>query len=519
MTPTTNPQPTPRPVHWVRLVGALSGLLSLGVFLAVAELLSSVFGSVSAPAIAIGESAIDRTPHQLKDFAIRQFGENDKTVLLTGIFLTLALLAAIAGLLASYEIRIGLAAITLLTVVAALAALSRPTGHVADMVPAVLGGLAALATLYALRIKRSRGSEGSERRLLTRRQLLRLGGAIAAAAAVAGESGRLIVQHTATAAASRLGVKIPAPQSKAAAISGNPQADAPGAKPFFTPNNVFYRVDTALSVPQVDAATWSLTIHGMVDTPLKISYADLLAMPLVERDVTLTCVSNDIGGPYVGNARWTGVLLAPLLKKAGVQAGSTQILSRSVDGWTCGTPTAVVMDGRDAMLAIAMNGEPLPLQHGFPVRMVVPGLYGYASATKWVTDIELTTFERKAYWITRGYAQLGPIKTQSRIDTPKPLASVPAGMIPIAGVAWAQHKGIAKVEISIDGGAWQPANLAGEDTVDTWRQWVYPWRATAGAHRIAVRATDKTGYVQTGARKATYPDGATGRQELLVTVT
>jgi DMSO/TMAO reductase YedYZ molybdopterin-dependent catalytic subunit len=512
----TTPTDTPRPVRWVRLVGALSGLLSLGVFLAVAELLSTIFGSISAPAIAIGESAIDRTPHQLKDFAIRQFGENDKTVLLTGIFVTLALLAAIAGLLASYEIRIGLAAITLLTVVAALAALSRPTGGIGDMVPAIVGGMAALATLYALRIKQSRLEDGSS---LTRRQLLRIGVSVAAAAAFAGETGRLILAHTGTAVASRKGVKIPAPTSKAPAITGNPQADAPGAKPFYTPNTAFYRVDTALSVPQVDANGWSLKIHGMVDQPFTITYAELLAMPLVERDVTLTCISNDIGGPYVGNARWTGVLLAPLLKKAGVQAASTQILSRSVDGWTCGTPTAVVMDGRDAMLAVAMNGEPLPLQHGFPVRMVVPGLYGYASATKWVTDIELTTFERKAYWITRGYAQLGPIKTQSRIDTPKPLAQVAAGMVPVAGVAWAQHKGIAKVEISIDGGAWTAATLAGEDTIDTWRQWVYPWQATAGPHRIAVRATDKTGYVQTATRKATYPDGATGRQELLVTVT
>ena len=521
--PSVTPQPkdpsTPRPVRRVRLTGALAGLLSLGLFLGVVELFASLFGATSAPAIAIGESAIDRTPHQLKDFAIRQFGENDKTVLLTGIFVTLALLAAVAGLVASYEIRIGLAAIALLTVVAALAALSRPTGGVGDMVPAFLGGLAALGALYVLRIRRSRQPEATgERTTINRRQLLQYGLSVAAAAAAAGAAGRTILQHTASAAASRLGVTIPAPASKAAAIVGEPAAGVPGSLPFFTPNADFYRVDTALSVPQVDAGSWSLTIHGMVDKPLKVTYAELLAMPLVERDITLTCISNDIGGPYISNARWTGVLLAPLLEKAGIKAGATQILSRSVDGWTCGTPTSVVMDGRDAILAVAMNGEPLPLQHGFPVRMVVPGLYGYASATKWVTDIELTTFERKAYWITRGYAQLGPIKTQSRIDTPKPLANVSVGIVPIAGVAWAQHKGIEKVEISIDGAAWMAATLAAQDTTDTWRQWSFPWKATAGAHRIAVRATDKTGYVQTATRKATYPDGATGQQELLVTV-
>jgi DMSO/TMAO reductase YedYZ molybdopterin-dependent catalytic subunit len=386
------------------------------------------------------------------------------------------------------------------------------------MVPSAVGGLAAAAALFALRTKRSRPESGSSERGISRRQLLQYGAGIAAAAATAGIAGRTILQHTASAAASRLGVKIPLPHSKAPAIAGDPQADAPGAASFYTPNATFYRVDTALTVPQVEADTWSLTIHGMVDQPLHITYAQLLAMPLVERDITLACVSNDIGGPYVGNARWTGVLLKPLLEKAGVQPGSTQILSRSADGWTCGTPTAVVLDGRDAMLAVSMNGEPLPLKHGFPVRMIVPGLYGYASATKWVTDIELTTFERKAYWVSRGYAQLGPIKTQSRIDTPKPLATVPAGLVKVAGIAWAQHKGVAKVEISIDDGPWQPADLAGEDTVDTWRQWVFPWQATAGSHRITVRATDKTGYVQTATRKSTYPDGATGQQQLLVTV-
>jgi DMSO/TMAO reductase YedYZ molybdopterin-dependent catalytic subunit len=243
-------------------------------------------------------------------------------------------------------------------------------------------------------------------------------------------------------------------------------------------------------------------------------------MPLVERDITLTCVSNEVGGPYVGTARWTGVRLGPLLEAAGLQPGATQLLSRSVDGWTCGTPVQVVTDGRDALLAVAMNGRPLPLEHGFPVRMVVPGLYGYVSATKWLTDLEVTTFEKdKAYWTTRGYAEQAPIKVSSRIDTPKPFAPVPRGRVAVAGVAWAQHTGIARVEVSVDGGPWQAAQLAGEDGVDTWRQWVFPWDAAPGAHRLSVRATDKAGQLQDAKRRPVYPDGATGRQELVVTVT
>ena len=297
---------------------------------------------------------------------------------------------------------------------------------------------------------------------------------------------------------------------------GDPQAV--GAASFYTPNADFYRVDTALTVPKVDAGTWSLRISGMVDRPVTLSLDDLLARPLVERDITLTCVSNEVGGPYVGNARWTGVLLAPLLEELGVQSGAEQVLSRSVDGWTCSTPTSAITDGRDAMLAVAMNGEPLPLEHGFPVRMVVPGLYGYVSATKWVTELELTTFDETAYWTTRGYAAQAPIKLSSRIDTPKPLAKLPAGPVAIAGVAWAQGIGIDAVEVSIDGGPWQRARLAGEAGVDTWRQWVLPWDATAGSHRLVVRATDKAGQTQTADRAPIFPDGATGRQEVLVTV-
>ena len=521
-------RPASQPVRRVRLAGLLSGLLALAAFLGVAELFGAFVGPSSTPAIAIGQTAIDAVPVELKEFAIRTFGDNDKIVLLAGIFATLAVLAALAGLAATWGLAYGLVPVGLLTVVAAVAAVSRPTGRVVDALPSVLGGLAAAGALYLLRVRRSKAgaapvvpanpAHGPGNSELTRRTLVTYGLVIAGAAAAAGVSGRTFLARSGQALASRMAIVFPAVASKAPAAVGVPQAAVEGAVSFFTPNDDFYRVDTALTVPQIDADTWSLRIHGMVDQPVTLSLSDLLAEPLVERDITLTCVSNEVGGPYVGNARWTGVLLGPLLERLGVQAGATQVLSRSVDGWTCGTPTAALTDGRDAMLAVKMNGEPLPFEHGFPVRMVVPGLYGYVSATKWVTELELTTLDEKAYWITRGYAQQAPIKISSRIDTPKPLSRVPAGTIPIAGVAWAQGTGIAAVEVSIDGGPWQAARLAGEAGIDTWRQWVFPWEAAAGSHRIAVRATDKDGVTQTADRAPIFPDGATGRHELLVTV-
>jgi len=293
----------------------------------------------------------------------------------------------------------------------------------------------------------------------------------------------------------------------------------PGLGPFITPNDRFYRVDTALLVPAVMAEDWQLRVHGMVERELTLDYEHLLARPLIERDITLTCVSNPVGGRYAGNARWVGTPLKDLLEEAGPLPEADQIVSRSVDGFTLGTPTAIATDGRDAMLAVAMNGEPLPLAHGFPVRLIVPGLYGYVSATKWLVDIELTTFDAyDPYWVQRGWAERAPIKTMSRIDTPSPFEDLVPGEIPIAGVAWAQHVGIERVEVSIDGAPWATAELAGEETVDTWRQWVYRWNATAGDHRLRVRATDRIGATQTAERAEPFPDGATGHHEIVVRV-
>ncbi len=524
MTTTQPPAAPAGATHQGPLAGAVAGLLSLGTFLGIAELAASFVGPEAAPAIAVGQRTIDAAPRPLKEFAVSTFGDADKVVLLAGIVVTLALLSAAAGVVAARRLRVGLLAIAVLAAVAAGAAVTAPTGRLVDAVPALVGGLAAGGVLRLLLGTRRTATDAPDGpddagRPLSRRALLRYGVAVAAGAAAAGVLGRTLLADAGRAAASRLGIVLPAPASPAPAPVGDPQVDVPGAVPFYTPNADFYRVDTALTVPKVDAATWSLRISGMVDRPVTLSFDDLLRRPLVERDITLTCVSNEVGGPYVGNARWTGVLLAPLLEELGLQPEAEQVLSRSVDGWTCSTPTSAVTDGRDAMLAVAMNGEPLPLEHGFPVRMVVPGLYGYVSATKWVTELELTTFDETAYWTTRGYAAQAPIKLSSRIDTPKPLSTLAAGRVAVAGVAWAQGVGIASVEVSIDEGPWQTARLAGEAGVDTWRQWVLPWDATPGSHRLVVRTTDRAGRTQTAARRPIFPDGSTGRQEVLVTVT
>jgi DMSO/TMAO reductase YedYZ molybdopterin-dependent catalytic subunit len=296
--------------------------------------------------------------------------------------------------------------------------------------------------------------------------------------------------------------------------------DVPGITPYLTPNGDFYRVDTALSVPQVDAGSWSLKIHGLVDRELELSFEDLLDMPLIERRITLACVSNEVGGHYAGNASWLGVRTRDLFSRLGIRDDADAVKSTSVDGMTIGTPLEALTDGRDAMVAIGMNGEPLPLAHGFPARLVVPGLYGYVSATKWVTDLEITRFsDFDAYWTDRGFSEQAPIKTFSRIDVPKSFAELKPGRNAVAGVAWAQNTGISKVEVSIDDADWQEARLATEDTIDTWRPWVFAWDADPGSHNIAVRATDADGRTQTSRRVPPRPDGATGWHSVAVTVT
>ena len=226
----------------------------------------------------------------------------------------------------------------------------------------------------------------------------------------------------------RAAVRLPRPAVAAAPVPAGASLNVSGITPFFSSNNSFYRVDIDLVVPQVSPQDWTLQITGMVDHPIELTFDDLLRLPLIEHDMTLVCVSNAVGGPYAGNARWLGASLPALLRKAGIQRGADQVLSTGTDGMTISTAVDTILDGRQALIAVGMNGQPLPTEHGFPARMLVPGLYGYVSATKWVTKLEVTTFARQqAYWTQRGYARQAPIRTESRIDVPRPLAQIPAG--------------------------------------------------------------------------------------------
>ncbi len=497
--------------------GALAGLLAALAALAVAELAATLVRAQASPVIAVGGSVIDATPTPLKEFAVREFGTNDKPVLIGSILAVLVLLALVTGALAVRHRVVGLVGVAVLGLVGAAASATRPDAQTLDPFPSLVGAVVGAMALILL-LRPLTGSHEATTGV-RRRQLLVTGLWVAAGSLAAGTVGRLVNSRSGDVTASRAAVDLPAPASAAKPVPAGAELSLVGLSSFVTPNKDFYRVDTALVVPQVATDGWTLKVHGMVDKEIELDFAQLLRRDLVERDITLTCVSNEVGGRYAGNARWLGALLAPLLQEVGVHDDADMVLSRSTDGMTIGTPTAVVMDGRDAMLAVGMNGEPLPAEHGFPVRMVVPGLYGYVSATKWLVDIELTRFDKDTpYWTERGWAPKAPIKVMSRIDTPKPFAQLKAGRVAVAGVAWAQHRGIDKVEVRVDGGRWSTARLADVPSTDTWRQWVWEWDATPGPHDIEVRATDSTGTTQPAKRAAPFPSGATGWHSTAVTV-
>ncbi|MGH3120342.1 MAG: molybdopterin-dependent oxidoreductase [Streptosporangiaceae bacterium] len=527
-------------------VGGLIGLLAVAAALGVAQLVAGITGMAGEPVIAVGSAAIDLTPVPVKDFAIQHFGSHDKTVLLTGIYVVLALFAMVTGILARRRLGYGLAGLAVFAALGVGAVATRPVSGPVDAVPALAGVAAgALVLFFLVRAAPAPAARRSESAVPAtepvavapsssgrggpgagapggapdrRRFLLIAAGAAALAAGGAGAGQALLSRFNVSAA--RSAIALPAPAVTGPRPPGGAQLDVPGISPFTTPNGSFYRVDTALSLPQVPPETWHLRVHGMVERELDITFDQLLKRPLTEADITLACVSNQVGGPYVGNARWLGASLAGLLREAGVKRGADQILSTSADGWTCGTPIETVMDGRTALLAVGMNGAPLPVAHGFPARMMVPGLYGYVSATKWVVDLEITTFAAaRPYWVQRGYSTRAPIKTESRIDVPRPLAQVKAGRTAVAGVAFAPHRGIDAVQVRADNGPWNEARLATVPGIDTWRQWVWEWDAPHGLHTLQVRATDGTHATQPSRRVPIFPNGATGWDTVTVTVT
>jgi DMSO/TMAO reductase YedYZ molybdopterin-dependent catalytic subunit len=514
------------------LAGAVTGVLTAAVALGVAELAAAIIGPNSAPVIAVGDTAINLTPIPVKEFAINHFGSHDKEALLGGIVVLLLAFAMVIGVAAVRRIGYGLAGLAVFAVIGAAAAIHLPGASYTDVIPTLAGVLVGAGALVLLiravwaavpaagpGVTAGAGVGAGAGSGPDRRRFLITGAGAAALAAVAGGAGDKLLGRFSI-ASSRAQVRLPAAAVRAPAVPAGTELSLSGLTPFFTSNNSFYRVDTDLVVPQVSPSSWTLKIDGMVDHELEFSYAELLKMPMTETDITLVCVSNQVGGTYNGNARWLGVPLAGLLRRAGVRPGADQVLSTATDGMTISTPIATIMDGRPALIAVGMNGQPLPVEHGFPARMIVPGLYGYVSATKWLTKLTVTTFAaQKAYWTQRGYSAQAPIKTESRIDVPRPLSSLGAGRIAVAGVAWAPATGIAKVEVNVDNGPWQRATLAAADGIDTWRQWMWAWDAKPGLHNLAVRATDKSGVTQTSARAYPVPNGASGWDSVVVTVT
>ncbi|WP_026360425.1 molybdopterin-dependent oxidoreductase [Amycolatopsis nigrescens] len=506
-----------RPPRLGAAVAALVGVLALAAALAAGHLLAAFLGPNASPFLAVGNGAIDLTPVELKDFAVRTFGTYDKLVLLSGMAVTMLLAAAVAGLLSRRHALPGLVVIGLFGAVGVFAVYNRPDlGAVALLAPvaSLVAGVLVFRWLHrrALAALTDRSPEPADAAVApNRRSFLVAGAGVAVGAGVAGLAGQLVGSGK-DVAGSRAAVGKLVPARTAPPIPADADFAKLGTPPFITSNRDFYRVDTALVVPQVTTEDWSLRIHGMVDRELTFGYQDIRGRPLVERTITMTCVSNEVGGPYISTANFIGVELADLLAEAGVRPGAEQLFCTSVDGWNSGTPVAAAMDhGRGAMLAIGMNGEPLPVEHGFPARMVVPGLYGYVSATKWVTDIEVTTWRaRQAYWLKRSWAEQAPIKTQSRIDSPKGFENVSGGKVRVSGVAWAQHTGIAAVEVRVDQGPWQRATLSAEVNKDTWRMWWTELDVPPGTHQVSCRATDQSGATQTDRRAGTVPDGATG---------
>jgi len=512
-----------------RLQAAGAGILAAVAGLAVSSGVSSLLTGVPSPVVAVGNRVIDWTPTPVKNWAIETFGDADKPILIGSVLAVIVLFAALAGVIGLRRPTIAIAMTAVLGVAALMISATDRTATAPAFLVVLPSLLALMVSMFALAwllATLARRSSDTRNRWLAphpgdqlpsgfdRRRFLVAAMATGATVAAGGIVTKLFGGAAATGSRLAAAGRIPMPTDPAGPIPAGTQLELDGITSYITPNDTFYRVDTALQVPDVPTDTWTLRIHGMVDEEVELTFEDLLGMRLVERRVTLTCVSNQVGGQLAGNATWIGVPLKDVFDMVGIQSGADAVLATSADNWTCATPIADMID-RDGFLAIAMNGEPLPLEHGFPVRVVVPGLYGMVSATKWVVDLEVTRLnDVEAYWTERGWAEEAPIKTQSRIDTPRGFQELkPAadGTLTMGGVAWAQTTGIAKVEVSIDDGDWQEAKLGTEDTLDTWRMWTWTWAdPTPGNHNITVRATDRSGYTQTSDQAETLPDGATG---------
>ncbi len=516
------------------------------------ELVAGFDAGGRSPLAVIGDRIIDLVPLGVERWAVDLFGTGDKAALLIGMALALTIISAGVGVrtLRSRRAVEGMTAAVLLGVLGAAIGITGRQGGPARAWPSLVAGVVGAVVLWVFhrqvwrdssrRVAGGASSQGDGTRVesttgrsttgrsttaksttaegdVDRRRFLVLSGAVGATAVAVGGIGRLL-QSRVQVAAERAALVLPSPRNRLPSLPPDPARTVSGLSTFITPQHRFYRIDTAFVVPRVSIDDWQLKVTGMVRKPLTLSFDDLLARPMIETDVTIACVSNEVGGGLVGNARWLGVRLDDLLEEAGIEPDADQIVGRSVDGWTGGFPVDV-LDGRDAIIAVAMNGEPLSPSHGYPARLVVPGLYGYVSATKWLSRIELTRFDRfEGYWVPRGWSARGPIKLQSRIDTPRAYRTIDAATTPIAGVAWAPPVGIVRVDVRVDDGPWEAATLGPEHASTTWRQWWLSWDPTPGSHVIQCRATDATGAPQTEKRRDVVPDGATGLHTITVPV-
>lgn len=519
---------TPRvPLWW----GILTGLIAAGAGLAAGEFVAGMSRQLRSPIVSVGDRVIDLVPKGLKEWAIRSFGTSDKAVLIGTIFVVIAIAAMIVGVVTVRgRTDLGIAFAVLFGVLGGSASgIGRNTKIIGVLPSLVAGAVAAGVLVYGHRLTQPRTRSGASPTAaaapvaqsmlpaagLNRRRFLVSTGGIAVAAAVVGSAGRSM-QGRFNTALERVGVRLPAPNTSLPALPTDPALTTEGLSPLITPINSFYRIDTALSFPNVSLKSWRLRITGLVDRERTYTYDELLDRELIERDITIACVSNEVGGDLVGNARWIGCRLDDLLADSGIKPEADQIMGVSVDEFTAGFPVAA-LDGRDCIVAFGMNGEPLPIKNGFPARLIVPGLYGYVSATKWLSEIRLTRFDtEQGYWVPRGWSALAPVKTQSRID--RPGTNIAAGTVAIAGVAWAPELGIEQVEVQINDGSWQATALGPSLSNDSWRQWWISWDATPGQHLIRCRATDGSGATQTEQRADVAPDGATGWHTIRVTV-
>lgn len=486
-------------------------MLAAAAAISVSEALAAVFNLRESPVLALGQTVIELTPGGIAESIISVVGTKDKPLAVASVVLAILLLGGLAGTWWSQRRAWSIALTTALVILAAAAMIGRPYGHAAGVIVCIAAGVVVVGVLVALQPGGAEPEAG-------RREFLRTAAVIAVATVIVGGAGELLgSRRRRRQQIERVRESLPLP-TRGVAVPSGVDFGVRDQPRWLTPNDDFYVIDTVLSKPLIDPNEWELRIHGMVDREMTLTYQDLLDRGLKDAWITLCCVSNPVGGDLIGNTTWSGVPIKDLLEEAGVQAGADALLSTSADGWNCGTPLEALMDGREALLALTMNGEPLPVAHGFPVRQVVPGLYGYVSATKWVTDWEVTRFQDfEAYWTRRGWGERGPIKTEARIDVPR--GPTPAGRVTVAGVAWQQHVGISGVEVRVDEGEWQRATLAKVPNVDTWVQWTWQWDAEPGDHAIQARATNRKGETQTEKFAAVLPDGATGYPRVTVTVT